>query len=181
MGEKFMHNRNLNLLFPDILLVLVGLAAILIGLKERFSSSNRSLDVLILLILGVIALALSFIFDSKGIFAQHHPRSVPPQNLDDRLAKLTQALTEAGNVISSIESEIQSRQSLVQQLESQKVIAEQAIKLSKEQVDAVAALLSEQVAKQSREDSRRDKLRDVFFFALGVLVSFLLSYFQVFG
>jgi hypothetical protein len=97
------------------------------------------------------------------------------QTLDTRLQELINSLSQAGSAISGIEREIDSRQELAEKLEKQKMIAEEAIKLSKEQVDAVSALLSKQVAKQSRKDSRADWIKQIFFFVLGVLVTILLA------
>jgi len=95
-------------------------------------------------------------------------------DLNSRLHELTQALTDAGSVISAMETEIQSRQELATQLERQKAIAEQAIKLSREQVDAVSALLSEQVSKQNKLSARRELIKDIALFATGIFVTIIL-------
>jgi hypothetical protein len=101
------------------------------------------------------------------------------QNLNTRLSALTQALEDAGQVINSIEFEIQSRQDLVNKLESQKAIAEKAITLSKEQVDAVAAILSHQVSRRSDADSRRELFKDIAIFVAGIMVSVILHWLGV--
>lgn len=98
-----------------------------------------------------------------------------PQDLNNRLKTLTDALAEAARIVSAIETEVKSREQLVNKLEQQMKLAEQAISLSKEQVAAVSALLSEQVAKQSQKDERRDLVKDMLFFIAGILLTLLLS------
>jgi chromosome segregation ATPase len=101
------------------------------------------------------------------------------QDLNARLGALTHALDDAGRIISAIEIEIESRQELVGKLESQKAIAENAITLSKEQVDAVAAILSRQVSQQSEKDSRRELIKDILIFSAGIITSLLLHWLGV--
>ena len=76
---------------------------------------------------------------------------------------MTNSLTQDGNAISAIEREINGRQELVEKLEKQKVI------------DAVSALLSEQVSKQRRQDNKIDWIKQILFFILGVLATIVLT------
>ncbi|MEL7524014.1 MAG: hypothetical protein AAGJ80_20735, partial [Cyanobacteria bacterium J06553_1] len=57
---------------------------------------------------------------------------------------------------------------LVTQLERQKIVAEEAIRLSREQVDAVSALLSEKVSRENQAESRRALIRDFLFLIAGI-------------
>jgi hypothetical protein len=130
-------------------------------------------DAIILLMLSVVLLYLSY---------EKLPELIKrnwsqPNNLDARLATLTQALSESSQIINAIELEMKSRQSLVEKLETQKAIAEKTISLSKEQVDAVSALLSQEVSKQSKADARHELFKDLMFFIAGILVTLALNYF----
>lgn len=92
-------------------------------------------------------------------------------DLNTRLALLTKTLTEAGAVIASIEDEVNARKELVSRLEKERDIYQGAISLSKPQVDAVAQVLTAEVAKSESRSARRDY---ALFFG-GVLASALVG------
>ena len=132
---------------------------------------------LLLMMLSIFLLELVLKKDSSR--ANLSANQLDSQDLNARLNTLVNALGDAGRIISAIETEIESRQELVQKLESQKAIAEKAITLSKEQVDAVSAILSQQVSQQSEKDSRRELLKDILIFAAGIIVTLLLHWLGV--
>lgn len=96
-------------------------------------------------------------------------------HFDTRLEELIRSLTEAGNAIGAIEVELQTKQALVEQLEQQKKIAEQAISLSKDQVEAVVALFAQPVTEESKRSARSQLIQNFIFLILGVILSFLVG------
>jgi chromosome segregation ATPase len=119
-----------------------------------------------------LAFSTTFIWFESAIakYTTQPPRS-SKTDLDSRIRQLVAALSDASAAIASIESEIESRRHLVDSLESQKRIAENAITLSKAQVDAVAQLLKLEITQSDQRSERRDYL----LFGGGVLVSAIVA------
>jgi hypothetical protein len=97
------------------------------------------------------------------------------EQLPERLQQLTDALSIAAATVTEIEAELEKRREIVGQLETQKAIAERAIELTGEQVEAVASILRFQITAQSKRDFRAEIARDILFFVLGVAASYILN------
>ena len=173
-----MKTKKLNELVNDffgvsaLIMCLLGVTlAMLISFTDNNDFSQGPINATMLLMLAVLILQTSKFIESSDNEAVHTEK----QTLDTRLLELTNSLAQAGNAISAIEREINGRQELVEKLEKQKVIAEEAINLSKDQVDAVSALLSEQVSKQRGQDNKIDWIKQILFFILGVLATIVLT------
>jgi low affinity Fe/Cu permease len=124
------------------MLALFGLTlAIMLGFVDNYSLSQNSVNTVMLFMLSALIIQTAKFSDSS----ETRSDDIGKQTLDTRLQELINSLSQAGSAISGIEREIDSRQELAEKLEKQKMIAEEAIKLSKEQVDAVSALLSKQL------------------------------------
>jgi len=169
---------------PELLSTLVALAGLALAGIIMLRVSPVTSPEITQRISFIVIVSILFLNSMQSLMAIFARFMQPPissktktrsQNLETRLGELTSALTDAGRIISAIEVEIHGRQELVSRLERQKVLAERAIELSREQVDAVSALLSEHVTKQSKKDQRLELLRDVLFFFAGVLITILLS------
>lgn len=140
-------------------------------LRFLFPSYWFSSDSIVFLCLSVILMYLAW--DKAGEPSKYQlPQT---QDLDSRLSTLTKALAEAGQTVGAIEAEIESRQVLVTQLERQKIVAEEAIRLSREQVDAVSALLSEKVSRENQAESRRALIRDFLFLIAGIAIPLIIQ------
>ncbi len=179
--KKNVTYKNFRNWFPVLLFAIVGACggtlALLISILEI--NSDASTIILPLPTDGFILLSLSIIL--LYITYEYLPRLeqlMTTDNKDDieaRLTTLTKALSDAGQIINSIEQEISSRQELVSKLETQKALAERAITLNKEQVEAVTALLNQEISKQSKADAKREFLKDLSFFIAGVIVTIALG------
>ncbi len=154
-----------------------GMLALLTGTLEMSASAlsiplSMPTDGFIFLLLSIILLYI--VFDNLPRLERLRT-AASKDGLDTRLNALTQALNDAGQTIDSIEHEILSRQALVDKLQAQKTLAEKAITLNKEQVEAITALLNQEISKQSKADARREFLKDMAFFIAGIIVTVFLG------
>ena len=171
------------------LLMFIGGFAVLIfallgTLGKRYMSLSEQNDFLytsVLFILGIVAYQ-TIVSNWEMFLLKRQPSEKAVRireyshNLKSTLEILSKVLEEAGNIIDNIEGEIQNKKELVKQLERQRSVAQQAIRLSGEQVNAVTALFMEQITTKSNEDSRRELRKDILIFILGVLAPILLKW-----
>ena len=102
------------------------------------------------------------------------PSQPPPGSLTNRISSLQAELGKSLEAITAIEQAIAQRKELVDRLEVQRSIAEQAIDLSKEQVDAVAQILNLQLQKESGRAFRRDIVVNVIVAAIFFLLGYIM-------
>lgn len=158
--------------FISFSVALMATIETLFGIDLPLVETGRWLKILTLLLVSFILVELSNIQLSGRTYGRNNEQS---GGLDDRLGNLIRELSIAASAVNEIEAEIRARQTLVATLETQKEIAERTIELSSEQVDAVAAILSEQVSRQSKKDFRQELAKDMAIFILGVIVTLLVQ------
>ena len=100
-----------------------------------------------------------------------------PSNLENRIEILDSSLKTTLSVISEIETEIEAKSELVNRLEIQKRIVENAINLNKEQVMAVSTLLTEEIRKDNKKGFAFGCIKDLFLLILGAMIAPIISFF----
>jgi hypothetical protein len=102
-------------------------------------------------------------------------RETKQPTLADQTKQLVHQLTQAIEAISTIEEEIEERQALVENLEKRRELAEKIVALNQEEVDAVAALLTEPIQREARRAFWLDVVKDaviaIVSFVAGMLVN----------
>jgi len=161
-------------IMPIVLAVLTSIAITMVIQNLELSTSAMvtiQFGILVFLIMVIVVAE----FNRQRINHESYTSTTLPQDLSTRIRILTMALEESGKVINAIETEIESRKELVTKLETQKAVAERAITLSREQVDAVSALLSDQVSRQSKKDFRIELVKDIAIFVSGIVITLLIN------
>lgn len=95
----------------------------------------------------------------------------PEPDLPSKIQKLTKSLNTASDSMRQIEVEIEKRQELVRELEKQADTASKITTLNKEQRDAVAQLLRDEIKSDERQNFWTAQLLAFFYAALGVALS----------
>src|SRR5690606_12351815 len=105
----------INALF-DMSILMIGLFGLAVGLIISFADGNffpqEKISATILIMLGVLVFQTSRFIESSG----NKTNDAEKQTLDSRLHELINSLAKAGNAITAIEREIDSRQELVGKL-----------------------------------------------------------------
>lgn len=93
------------------------------------------------------------------------------ESFEERVARLTHSLNEAGRVVGELEREIASRRRLVDELRQEQVRME----FSREEVDAVAQALRAQLRHQGQRTLLLSLVQGAAFFVLGVVATILIG------
>lgn len=101
------------------------------------------------------------------------------ESLDERISRLTRALEESTQLISTIESEIAQRQDLVRRLESDVQTYNQLAQLREAEVEAVAQTLRSELDRQGKKEFWQQVAMNFFFFMLGVGATIVID--RIFG
>ncbi len=117
-----------------------------------------------------------FIESLLGLIGLGRPRPTS-ETLEQRIARLTTALSEAVTLISSIEAEINRRKALVTQLQSDIDTYNQVVSLKASEVEAVSQMLRGELKRSSAVALTQNIILGVVFFALGVGATVLLALF----
>jgi peptidoglycan hydrolase CwlO-like protein len=103
-------------------------------------------------------------------------KTVQRQTIQDRIGSLTKALGEATTLISHIESEIQARSALAEQLQKDIDEYNKITELKKPEVEAVAQLLRGELQKEGRSTFWKGFALNFVFFILGAAVSIIITF-----
>lgn len=125
------------------------------------------------LVIPLIGVATSVI--ASGIFDVFSKKNKKEETLEDRINKLTSALKESSHLVSQVESEIQSRQLLVKELQDDAERYEKLVSLNQNQVDAVAQVLQGELRKEGKSSFWKGVAVNFVFFILGAGTSWYLS------
>ena len=98
------------------------------------------------------------------------------ETLEERINKLTSALSESSRLVTEVEREIQTRQNLVVELKNDAEKYQKLVSLNQEQVDAVAQLLQGELRKEGTKSFWMGFAVNFIFFVLGALVSWVTSH-----
>jgi len=96
------------------------------------------------------------------------------ETTEQRVNRLTNSLSEAVQLISQIEKEIESRRALASELQNDIETYKRVVALQQSEVEAVAQLLRGELRKQGRRSFWQNVAVNSVFFALGALLSFVL-------
>jgi len=97
------------------------------------------------------------------------------QTLETRVEALTASLTDATQLISQIQREIESRSGLATKLREDVERYDQLKKISAPEVEAVAQLLRGELKSEARKSFWKGVIVNFIFFILGAVSSYLLS------
>lgn len=132
-------------------------------------SNNRG-PVLAMIVASVVAAISSL----GGVAFENYfktPTSRSEETLDERIATLTQSLSQASRHVSAIEAEIGKRRQLAEQLAADAARAQQLSQLHADQVAAVSQALRGELQKESRSDIWIGAAMNLFFTLLGVVLA----------
>lgn len=118
-------------------------------------------------------LAVYFTLDAFGLTKEHILTPRPPA--EDRVQRLVAALSESTTVISEIEREVRARGELAKRLQADVERHQELLALNREEVEAVAQTLREEVRREGRRGFWVGVLVNAIFFGLGVGVTLLLG------
>lgn len=129
-----------------------------------------SLEIVSIVTAGAIASTISSL-----VYELITKKNKKKETLEDKINKLTSALKESSHIITSVESEIQSRQKLVSELQDDAQRYEKLISMNQEQVDAVAQVFQGELQKESKKSFWKGVAVNFIFFIMGAIVSWSLS------
>lgn len=107
---------------------------------------------------------------------------LPKKNTDtiDSLIKsLSESIQNTSQKIKEMENELNYRKELLDDLAVKKEMAEKAINLTEDQVNAIASILNLEIRKENKKSSRQELMKDIILFLLGFGVNYLLIHFGV--
>lgn len=109
-------------------------------------------------------------------FFRHGPKTRKSgETIEDRVGKLTKALTDATALIGSIEAEINARSALATQLQADVDKYTKLVEVKKPEVEAIAQLLRGELKKEGRSSFWKGFATNFLFFILGVGASWVIN------
>ncbi len=127
-------------------------------------------------LLSTVTAAGAVISISASILTQHLERKHRgKETLEERINKLTSALSDSSRLVAEVEREIQSRQNLVVELKNDAEKYQKLVSINQEQVNAVAQLLQGELRKEGTKSFWMGVAVNFIFFVLGALVSWFMS------
>jgi t-SNARE complex subunit (syntaxin) len=106
---------------------------------------------------------------------QSAQRGTTEENTEQRIARLTTALSESSHVIQEIEEEMKDRTELVEKLKEDADRYERLSNINREEAEAVAQALGGELRKEGRRSLLTNFLMNFVFFVLGVATTIVLS------
>ncbi|NRT76977.1 hypothetical protein [Clostridium beijerinckii] len=98
------------------------------------------------------------------------------KSIDDRVNELTKSLKESVNLINQIQSEIEGRQKLVDELKNDVKTYDEIAKLKKSEVDSIAQVIRGELKREGRKSFWQGVIVNFIFFILGASVSIVLTF-----
>lgn len=126
-------------------------------------------------VISLVAVGIGASIAASGIFDYFRQKNDMPETLEDRINKLTTALKESSQLVTEVESEIQTRQHLVKELQSDAKRYEQLISMNQEQVDAVAQVLQGELRREGKVSFWKGVAVNFTFFVMGAGASWYIS------
>jgi len=157
-----------------VLATLVLALAVVITLLQ--TGGAKAIADNVALIGGLIALGGLFTSQVVSIVLRDR-RSFQGGTTEQRIARLTQALSESSHVIQEIEEEMQERSELVERLKQDAQRYERLTNIKREDADAVAQTLQGELRKGERRSLVTNFIMSFGFFALGVMTTIVLRFF----
>jgi ribosomal protein L18 len=102
-------------------------------------------------------------------------RGTTEESTEQRITRLTTALSESSHVIQEIEAEMQDRTALVEKLKRDAETYERLRDINREEAEAVAQALGDELRKEGRRSFLTNFLMNFGFFVLGVATTLVLS------
>jgi ABC-type multidrug transport system fused ATPase/permease subunit len=129
------------------------------------------------LIAAIIGALLSTLGATVSLFLQRRRRSVQggAETTEQRIARLTTALSESSHVIEEIEVEMKDRTELVEKLKRDAETYERLRNINREEAEAVAQALGGELRKEGRRSLLTNFFMNFGFFVLGVATTIALS------
>jgi septal ring factor EnvC (AmiA/AmiB activator) len=121
---------------------------------------------------AVVAATSSFWLERRRQSVQ---RGTTQENTEQRIARLTTALSESSHVIQEIEAEMKDRTELVEKLKRDAETYERLRNINREEAEAVAQALGGELRKEGRRSLLTNLLMNFGFFVLGVATTLVLS------
>lgn len=127
-------------------------------------------------IVGLIFAALSALVSilQEYVLKKRHG-TTGDESLEDRITKLTSALTESASLVSQIEDEIKQRQSVVERLELDAKTYQEIANLRRPEVEAVAQVIRGEIKSESRRSFWIQIAVNFVFFVAGIVVTLVLT------
>jgi hypothetical protein len=126
--------------------------------------------------IGAILSAIGSVANASGSLTEMiFGREKKEETIEDRVLRLTKALTEATTLISNIEGEIKARSALAIQLQQDIDQYNQLVELKKPEAEAVAQLLRGELQKESRSSFWKGFALNFLFFVLGAAASWIIN------
>jgi hypothetical protein len=128
------------------------------------------------LIAAIIGALLSTLGATVSLFLQRRRRSVQggAETTEQRIARLTTALSESSHVIEEIEVEMKDRTELVEKLKRDAETYERLRNINREEAEAVAQALGGELRKEGRRSLFTNFFMNFGFFVLGVATTIAL-------
>ena len=123
---------------------------------------------------GITSAVATFWFGRRRRSAQ---RGTTEESTEQRITRLTTALSESSHVIQEIEAEMQDRTELVEKLKRDAETYERLRHINREEAEAVAQALGGELRKEGRRSLLTNFLMNFGFFVLGVATTLALSIF----
>jgi hypothetical protein len=138
-----------------------------------------SATVLVPLIAGLIGALGSIVSAALTLWLQQRrqsaQRGTTEETTEQRIARLTTALSESSRVIQEIEEEMKDRTELVEKLKEDADRYERLSNINREEAEAVAQALGGELRKEGRRSLLTNFLMNFGFFVLGVAATLVLS------
>jgi len=131
------------------------------------------------LLIGILAAALTAFVTYSLNRARRQRVLEDSEPIEQRLDRLTTALSEAGHVIGEIQTEVEKRRAVVDRLRQDAETYQRLIEVNREELEAVAQVLGGELRKEGRRSFWVNLGTNFAFFALGAVVSVATTY--VFG
>jgi hypothetical protein len=138
---------------------------------------NTVLAPLIAAIIGALvsiaAAALTVLYERERRSARRGV--IAEESTEQRIARLTTALSESSHVIQEIEAEMKNRTELVEKLKRDAETYERLRNINREEAEAVAQALGGELRKEGRRSLLTNFFMNFVFFVLGVATTIALS------
>lgn len=92
------------------------------------------------------------------------------RSLPEKIKALTGSLSQSANIITEIESEIKERQGLVEKLQQDAKAAERLAKINRDQAEAVALMVREEIVRQDKSNFWISNLINLGYVVLGIVL-----------
>ena len=157
----------LNYITISIIAAIIGFAFILAII---YYAKRKNSSVLASIITG-IATIITAIIATIGTGKIGITKDINNLDLSKRIEIVSEDMKNTANELASIQSELQQRIELVDKLNNDAKNAEAIIDMSKDQVDAVSAILNSELNKSNNQNFWVSFAMNVFFMILGSIVT----------